>query len=36
MGREELLHTIEEIIIERLESENALRIVLRFLLKIAE
>lgn len=34
MGREELLHTIEEII-ERLESENALRIVLRFLLKIA-
>lgn len=35
MGREELLRTIEEII-ERLESENALRIVLRFLLKIAE
>lgn len=34
MGREELLHTIWEII-ERLESENALRIVLRFLLKIA-
>ena len=34
MGREKLLHTIEEII-ERLESENALRIVLRFLLKIA-
>ena len=34
MGREELLHTIEEII-ERFESENALRIVLRFLLKIA-
>nr|DAJ53434.1 MAG TPA: hypothetical protein [Caudoviricetes sp.] len=34
MGREELLRTIEEII-ERLESENALRIVLRFLLKIA-
>ena len=34
MGREELLHTIEEII-ERLERENALRIVLRFLLKIA-
>lgn len=34
MGREELLHTIEEII-ERLENENALRIVLRFLLKIA-
>lgn len=34
MGREELLHTIEEII-ERLENENALRIVLRFLMKIA-
>lgn len=34
MGREELLRTIEEII-ERLESENALRIVLRFLMKIA-
>ena len=34
MGREELLRTIEEII-ERLESENALRVVLRFLLKIA-
>ena len=34
MGREELLNTIEEII-DRLESENALRIVLRFLLKIA-
>lgn len=34
MGREELLRTIEEII-ERLESGNALRIVLRFLLKIA-
>lgn len=34
MGREELMRTIEEII-ERLESENALRIVLRFLLKIA-
>ena len=33
MGREELLHTIWEI--ERLESENELRIVLRFLLKIA-
>lgn len=34
MGREELMRTIEEII-ERLESENALRIVLRFLMKIA-
>lgn len=34
MEREELLHTIEEII-EHLESENALRIVLRFLMKIA-
>lgn len=34
MGREELLRTIEEII-EHLENENALRIVLRFLLKIA-
>lgn len=34
MGREELLRTIEEII-ERLESENSLRIVLRFLVKIA-
>ncbi len=34
MGREELMRAIEEII-ERLESENALRIVLRFLLKIA-
>ena len=34
MGRKELLHTIEEII-ERLENENALRIVLRFLMKIA-
>lgn len=34
MGREELMRAIEEII-ERLESENALRIVLRFLMKIA-
>ena len=34
MGREELLRTIEEII-ERLENENALRIVLRFLMRIA-
>lgn len=34
MGREELMRAIEEII-ERLENENALRIVLRFLLKIA-
>lgn len=35
MGREELLRTIEEII-EHLESENTLRIVLRFLRKFAE
>ena len=34
MEREELLRTIEEIL-ERMEIENALRIVLRFLLKIA-
>ena len=34
MGREELIRAIEEII-ERLESEDALRIVLRFLMKIA-
>nr|DAH38121.1 MAG TPA: hypothetical protein [Caudoviricetes sp.] len=34
MGREELMRAIEEII-ERLESDNALRIVLRFLMKIA-
>ncbi len=34
MGREELMRAIEEII-ERVESEDALRIVLRFLMKIA-
>ena len=34
MGMEELLRTIEEII-ERLEIENALRVVLRFLMNIA-
>lgn len=34
MEREELMRAIEDII-ERLESENALRIVLRFLMKIA-